>query len=319
MEFEPGRVPFTKGLHQLGDGLYAYLQPDGGWGESNSGFIRDGDDSLLIDTMIDAPRAQALLDAIEEATGLKVTDIPRVVNTHGDGDHTHGNFLLKHAEIIASEAAAQHMARRTPKDWAEFKRKAATMPGEHGDFLREISIPFDFESCESFLPTRTFTGELRLKVGEKDVHLIQVGPAHTEGDVLVYCPQDRVVFAGDILFINGTPIMWAGPIRGWVDAIERILALDVDFIVPGHGPVTDKQGAAQVRDYLIYLDQETRKRYDAGLSVAQAIEDIPLGRYAEWIDAERIVVNVQRLYDEYSQSSPRDTVELFEMMAKLRK
>jgi glyoxylase-like metal-dependent hydrolase (beta-lactamase superfamily II) len=319
MAFEPGQVSYTRGLHQLGNGLYAYLQPDGGWGMSNSGLIRDGDQSLLIDTMIDAPLTRAMLDAIQDATGLKTTDIKRVVNTHGDGDHTNGNFLLKHAEIIASEAAARDMANRPPQHWAEFKKKAASIPGEHGEFLREITVPFDFGSCELFPPTRTFSGELRLKVGDKDIHLIQVGPAHTEGDVLVYCPQDRVVFTGDILFINGTPIMWTGPVRGWINACERIMALDVDIVVPGHGPVTDKRGAAQVRDYLMYVDREARKRYDAGLSVAQAVEDIPLGQYEDWIDGERIVVNVQRLYDEYSGSSPGDRTQLFEMMAKIHK
>lgn len=319
MESELSRVSYARGLHQLGNGLYTYLQPEGGWGLANSGLVRDGDQSLLIDTLIDAPRTLAMLDAIRDATGLETTDITRVVNTHGDGDHTNGNFLLKHAEIIASEAAARQMTQRTPQHWVEFKKRAATTVGEHGEFLRDISEPFDFESCEICLPTRTFSDELRLKVGDKDIHLIQVGPAHTEGDVLVHCPQDRVIFTGDILFIDGTPIMWAGPIRRWIDACERIMALDVDIVVPGHGPVTDKRGAAQVRDYLIYVDRETRQRYDAGLSVEQAIEDIPLGQYEDWIDSERIVVNVQRLYDEYSGSSPRDSAELFEMMGKYHK
>ncbi len=93
------------------------------------------------------------------------------------------------------------------------------------------------------LPTRTFEGELELTVGGKRVRLLEVGPAHTRGDVLVHSPEDRIVFTGDILFIEGTPIVWEGPISNWIRACERIEAMDVDIVVPGHGPISDRGGA----------------------------------------------------------------------------
>ena len=148
---------------------------------------------------------------------------------------------------------------------------------------------------------------------------VEVGPAHTGGDVIVHVPEDRTVFTGDILFIDGTPLMWAGPVRNWINACEKIIGMDADVIVPGHGPVTDKAGVQRVVDYLAYIDAEARKRYDAGLGVREAALDIALGDYANWGDAERIAVNVDSLYREYrgdGQVTP--VMELFALMAETR-
>ena len=307
---------YKKGLHEIGSGAYAYLQPNGGWGLANSGLIVDGDQSLLVDTLVDAAHTRRMLDTIGDATGLRATDIRTVVNTHHDADHTFGNFLMKHAEIIASKAAAETMAMRSPQEVATLKRNAPTM-GSVGEYLLAIFSAYDWEDVELQLPTRTFEGELHIEVGGKRVHLIQVGPAHTVGDTLVHCPDQRIVYTGDILFIEGTPIIWAGPVSRWIAACERIMALDVDIVVPGHGPITDKSGAAEVRDYLRFVDREARKRYDAGLTVEEAVEDIGLGRYARWIDAERVVVNVQKLYEEYGWKEHKTFMQLFDLMGLL--
>ena len=124
--------------------------------------------------------------------------------------------------------------------------------------------------------------------------------------------------AGDILFIGGHPIMWAGPMGNWLRACDRILDMDVETIVPGHGPITDKQGVIEVKTYLEYIFEEARKRYEAGMPALEAAMDIPLDRYASWSDGERIVVNVAMIYRELSgdQSHP-DTVSLFAQMAPL--
>lgn len=112
---------------------------------------------------------------------------------------------------------------------------------------------------------------------------MHVGPAHTPGDTLVHVPEDKVVFTGGILFIEGHPIMWEGPVSNWVDACNRIMAMDVETVVPGHGPITDKKGVAAVRDYLLYIEKEARKRFDAGLSAFDAAADINLSDYDSWV------------------------------------
>ncbi|MEO0883343.1 MAG: MBL fold metallo-hydrolase [Pseudomonadota bacterium] len=310
---------YKKGLKSLGNGLYAYLQPDGGWGWSNAGLITDADQSLLVDTLFDMQLTAEMLSEMQDAAGLTGNDIGTIVNTHANGDHCHGNGCCPNAEIIASDAAAEEMNETPPEMIAAILQNADGL-GEAGAYFKDIFGAFDFAGVKMRAPTQTFTGEMSLTVGDKKLDLIEVGPAHTRGDILVHVPNDRTVFTGDILFIEGTPLIWAGPVSNWIAACDRILAMDVDVIVPGHGPITDKAGVRQVSEYLSYIDTEARKRFDAGLSVTEAVQDIALGDYANWGDAERIAVNVDSLYREYrgdGQVTP--VIELFALMAMTRK
>jgi glyoxylase-like metal-dependent hydrolase (beta-lactamase superfamily II) len=196
--------------------------------------------------------------------------------------------------------------------------KHAPELGQLGEFASRVFRPFDFDNITLTPPTKTFEGEFILNVGDKIVHLIEVGPAHTLGDTLAHIPADRVVFTGDILFIGGHPIIWAGPTINWLRACDRILAMDVETIVPGHGPITDKKGVAEVKGYLEYIYQEAQKRYEIGMSAQEAARDIDLDRYATWTDGERIAVNVASIFRELKgdQTHP-NKVDLFGRMAEL--
>jgi glyoxylase-like metal-dependent hydrolase (beta-lactamase superfamily II) len=179
---------------------------------------------------------------------------------------------------------------------------------------------FDFERCSVRAPTTTFSGRTARQVGAKRVELIEVGPAHTGGDALVHVPADRTIFTGDILFIDGHPILWVGPVGNWLKACDMIEAMDVETIVPGHGPVTDKAGVRRVKKYLGYIREEAKKRYDAGLGAFEAARSIALDDFAGWGDAERIAVNTATLYREFgSKDTPSDTGTLFGWMAQLWK
>jgi cyclase len=207
----------------------------------------------------------------------------------------------------------------TPQMLKAFMDSADAL-GATGDYLKAVFGPFDFAKVAEKLPTRTFNGALTLSVGDKAVELIEVGPAHTGGDVLVYVPEDRTIFTGDILFIEGTPLMWAGPVANWIKACDAIIDLAPDVIVPGHGPLTDLNGVRAVQDYLRYIERETRARFDAGLSVREAALDIALGDYDRWLDAERIAINVDTLYREFSgRAGTPDTIALFGLMAEVQR
>ncbi len=306
------------GLQDLGGGCYAYLQPDGSWGLSNAGLVVDGGEALLVDTLFDRARTEAMLAAMRAAAPA-AGRIGTVVNTHHNGDHCFGNEVVEGAEIIASRAAAAAMVHESPALLAGFMASAPDL-GPLGEYLRHCFGRFDFRGIRQVLPTLTFTGRLDRAVGRKVVELHEAGPAHTPGDVIAHVPACRAVFTGDILFIDAHPIMWAGPIGGWIDACQRILDLDVDVIVPGHGPLTDKEGVRALMRYLAYVRSETKKRYDAGMPVFEAAADIALTDWSSWGDAERIVVNVATVYRELSaDSTPPDVVGLFSMMARLHR
>jgi len=307
-------LPYTRGLHDLGNGLWAYLQPDGSWGWSNAGLVVDGERSLLVDTLFDLKLTRDMLDAMRRATpAAEAIDV--LVNTHANGDHCFGNQLVGGARIVTSGASAREMAEVGPARLAQLLAQARQM-GEVGDYLRRIFGAFEFDGITLALPTETFDGETALRVGDKEVRLYEVGPAHTRGDLLVHLPGERTVFAGDIVFVDGHPVLWAGPVGNWLRACDRILAMDVATVVPGHGPLTDPDGVRRLREYLAYIEREARRRYDAGMPAFEAAQDIALDDYESWGDAERIVVNVHTLYREFSgDTSSVDVTALFAQMA----
>lgn len=308
---------YTRGLHDLGNSVYAYLQPDGSWGWSNAGIVTAGTASLLIDTLFDLKLTQEMLDTMRRSIPA-AAHIDMLVNTHANGDHCYGNELVAGAQIIASARTAGEMVTGvSPGQMAALLKMAPSM-GQLGEFMGRIFSPFEFDNITLTLPDKTFEGKLTIQVGDRTVELLEVGPAHTLGDTLVHIPADRVIFTGDILFIGGHPIMWAGPTSNWIRACDLILSLDVETIVPGHGPITDKKGVAGVKGYLEYIYAEARKRYEAGMPALDAARDIPLDKYASWSESERIAVNVISIYRELSGDQTRPSVpSLFGQMAAL--
>ncbi len=305
-----------EGLNNLGNGAWAWMAHSNGWGWSNAGLICDGEESLLVDTLYDLKLTGNMLKHMRDAEPL-ARDIGTLVNTHANGDHCHGNELVTGAEIIASTASAIEMAELPPEAMAAIVEAAADM-GAVGQYFLACFGQFQFNDITHTPPTRTFDGKLDLKVGDKAIELIEVGPAHTRGDVLVHSAADKTVFTGDILFIEGTPVMWQGPVGNWINACRLIESMDVDHIVPGHGPITDRHGVARVREYLEYVRDEARGRYDAGMDAFEAARDIALREYSSWSDPERIAVNVDSLYREFSgEETATDVFELFARMAAL--
>jgi glyoxylase-like metal-dependent hydrolase (beta-lactamase superfamily II) len=307
-------------VHEAGDGCFAYVQRDGSWGWSNAGLVVGDGGSLLVDTLFDLPCTAAMLDAFAGRTAAAPIGV--VVNTHANGDHCYGNELVAGAEIIASAATAEEMAHVSPAMMAGL----LAAPGEVGDLFRSFFGAFDFDGITLTPPTRMFEGRLTVDVAGREVELIEVGPAHTKGDTLVHVPDAKTIFTGDILFINGTPIVWAGPLSNWVAACDLMLGMDIDTVVPGHGPLTDKAGVAAVRDYLAFVDAEATARHDAGIDAFDAAKEIStligagkLGTDpAGWGEAGRIAVNVEAVYRtiDPNHTSP-DIVEQFRRMAAL--
>ena len=310
-----GPAQHVKRLEDLGGGAYAYLQHDGSWGWSNSGLVVGDGRALVVDTLFDLRLTREMLDAYERAMPAG-TRIEALVNSHANGDHHFGNELLAGTRIIASRATAEEMPNAPPQLIAGMLRAAPDM-GTAGAFLQRIFGAFDFEGIALTPPTETFDGELTLQVGGKEVRLLEVGPAHTRGDTIVHVPGDRVVYAADVLFVGGHPIVWAGPVENWIRALDLLIGLDVDTIVPGHGPLTDRRQVAELKGYFQYLERETRQRYDAGLSPMEAALDISFADYAAWGEAERIVANVMALYREYGASGDQPSAaEVFVEMAE---
>src|SRR6185312_1305993 len=159
---------YREGLRDLGNGAYAYLQPDGGWGLSNAGLIVADGQSLLVDTLMDLPRTRTMLEAMRRATPA-AAKIGTLLNTHSNGDHTHGNQLVDGARIIASATCLEEMKQLGSPSEPDSIVNAWQKYGAAGAFFREVMFHrFDMAGIVRTLPTETFSGALTLHVGGKE-------------------------------------------------------------------------------------------------------------------------------------------------------
>jgi cyclase len=303
-----GETPqYPEGLYDLENKVYAWMVPNGSWYESNAGLVVGENESLLIDTLCDLNFTGEMLQAMRPL--IQGAPIKYLANTHSDGDHIWGNQLVQDAEIIMTKACDEEAR--------EMKPAAMTMFGKTGKALKTLGTPkikkignyfhnmvaaCDFNGIMIKTATRTFENELGLEVGGREVQLIEVGPAHTRGDLLVYVPDTKTLFGGDILFAGCTPVLWAGPVENYIAAQERILDMDIDVIIPGHGPVCDKSAISVSKEYLEYLKREVVKRFDAGTPAKEAAYDIALSDdfsrqvWSRWDSPERIMTNTHVIY-----------------------
>ena len=286
---------FETGLQELGDGVYAYLQWDGGWGVSNAGFVDGGDEGLLV---IDALMAPSMTRKFIE--GMRsISDAPfrQLVNTHSHADHTNGNQFIEGAQIIAHKNSRLEML-----DARKLATEAARVNPPRGEKPSWIQDAWWEELVEvnSPLPDITYDKSLTLHHGGLSLELRHQGPAHTKGDSLVLFDEQKVLFSGDLCFFYSTPLC-RGDMENWIDICDFLIMSDTEKVVPGHGPVGGKTEIADMREYFDVIRNQTRQMFDSGVSVQKAIERVDVGELSKWPESERNAMNVLHLYDKWSE------------------
>jgi len=300
----PAAAGWKTGMREVAPGVFAYVQATGETGISNAGLVVGPDGAVAIDALMVPSMTRRLLAAIRKTTRKK---IGALVNTHHHLDHTGGNRLFRGATIIASERCRAELAPGFPP----VPLLQRFMPR----FAREFPL------LRMALPTVTFEDRLVIHDGTREIHLWHPGtPAHTSGDATVFLPRERVLFTGDLAFHYVTPLAFQGHVGHWIAAADRVLALEAHVIVPGHGPIGTRQDLALMREYLALVRREAKVRFDAGMPAEAAARDIKLGVYASWREAERILPNVMRCYQEFRDEThlPLDIPQMLEGMARLR-
>lgn len=302
-------------LRRIARDVHVCLQEDKGLGYSNSGLVARGG-GLVVDTFWDLPHTRRLID---EYARVHPAPVARVVNTHHNGDHCWGNQLFPQAEIIGHRACAAAFGKERPETM-QMLRSGAGSGNPVLEALAQRLAEWDFTGVVPTPPTRLIDDRLELELDGMPVHLVYVGPAHTIGDVIVHLPSEGIVFTGDVLFRLCTPIGWEGTFEKWMAALDRIIALEPETVVPGHGPLCGVEGPREMRDYLGYVRTEARRHFDAGRDVLDACRRIDLGPYAQWTEPERIMFNVARAYREFRGEpldAPIDVTAMFAGMHAL--
>ncbi len=267
--------PFTQ---QVSDNVYGYVQPDGSWWINNCGFVDAGDHTVVIDTCSTERRTRALLAKAASTSGSPVTT---VINTHHHGDHTNGNYLATGATIVGHRKTRETMI-------------ATGINTYEGVFTGN-----DWGHLELRPPEVLFDDRLTVHAGEVELELIHPGhAAHTTNDVLVWLPERRVLFVGDLIFNGGSPFALMGSPAGWRAALDVVRELEPETIVPGHGPVCGLEQVDVVDGYLEFLQKAASYGKAAGLTPLQAAREADPEPYGELSEQERLPGNLHRAYAE---------------------
>jgi glyoxylase-like metal-dependent hydrolase (beta-lactamase superfamily II) len=238
----------------------------------------------------------------------------RVINTHEDGDHVWGNQLFAGAEIIAHSSVPERMKKVADphetrgllagvRDAATCEAMRAVHPGVVAAG-RQLAEDYDLAGVELVLPTTLFDTRHELDLDGTPVHLMHVGPCHQCGDTIIHVPKERVVFAGDVLFRRCTPMGWTGTYAKWFQCLDLLVELRPEAIVPGHGPVCGVEGVIEMKAYLQYVLDESRRCFGDGLPALEAAKRIEFGPYGDWKAPARLYMNVERAYREFRGEPP---------------
>ncbi|WP_309238452.1 MBL fold metallo-hydrolase [Actinoplanes aureus] len=277
-------------VDRLADGIHAYVQPDGGWMVNNCGVIVDGRGSaVLVDTTSTERRNRAVLAEVAKIS----SGAPRaVVNTHHHPDHTFGNgFLPSETLVIGHDRCRDEVL-------------AAGL-----EATRVITAP-DYGDLVVRPPNLTFSDRMTMHLDGFPVELQHVGRAHTSNDVVVWLPEQKVLFAGDLAFAGGQPFLLEGSVAGFRSAIAHMRALEPAVLAPGHGPVCRGDEVGVLLDnldaYVSYVSSVAESSFKEGLSPLEAAIKHRDNPFKGWAETERFVGNLHRAYSELS-GKPIDT------------
>jgi glyoxylase-like metal-dependent hydrolase (beta-lactamase superfamily II) len=272
-------------LTRLADNVYSYVGvKDASPAHSfaaNAGIVIGRDGVLVVDTLISAKEGERFLADIRKVTNKP---IKYVVNTHTHLDHALGNcvFAKLGATVISHEADRQSLA-----------SQGAGILQDSGSYGLK---PEDMFGTEISVPTLGFSEQLIIDLGGEEVSLIRTAPSHTAGSLVVYLPAKKLLFSGDILFTDFHPFLADGDFKGWISTIDSLLAMDVERIIPGHGPLSKKKDLREMREYLLLFDSKARElasaSQDADVIAAQLLKILPKRTMAEWM----VAFNVKSRY-----------------------
>ncbi|MGG1401573.1 MBL fold metallo-hydrolase [Bacillus salipaludis] len=252
-------------LEKIRDGIFAAIAKNGGGSVANAGFIDLGDQTILFDTFNTQQAAEDLKKFAEKITNRNIT---WVVNSHWHGDHIRGNQIFQESKIISSEITREKMKDLHPERMMQQKNGLSGLTAHIQSLKDQIGGTFDqklahqisfLSEIESSLPTleltlpqQTFKNELTFHGTYRTAQLVTYGGGHSYCDAFLYIPEEKVIFLGDLLFVDTPPSLFdeSNP-EEWIKILKKIVdAMEIDVAVPGHGPVGNKENILDVVTHL---------------------------------------------------------------------
>jgi glyoxylase-like metal-dependent hydrolase (beta-lactamase superfamily II) len=264
-------------IRQVATGVYAVI---GAQGNANAGFILTGEGVVVIDSQINPRAAQAMVGAIRTLTPQPILYL---INTHAHGDHTFANHVIQPTRGIIAHARAK----------AALASRGTEMLAQYSRFVGAEAA----KGAKVTLPTLTVTEEMTLPIADRTIVLRYLGIGHTVGDLIVWLPRERVVFTGDLVYVNRLPWLGEGESREWLKTLGRLKALPFERVVPGHGPVGDRKSVERFERYLSALRRAVVEAFLRGQSLEETKKRVTLPaykndlKYTEWLP-----LNIEQVY-----------------------
>lgn len=263
-----------------------------GQGRSNSTLVGSAELIVCIDSLHAPSLARHVLSASEEQFG-RSPDV--TVYTHFHGDHIVG------AETIGSTLVVSHRNTRTFLS-ANGEGERDRIAGGNADLSEEI------RSASVLLPGAVFDETLQIHLGDVAMDLLYVGPSHTDSDIVCHLPDSGVLIAGDVVVAGVLPVLRDADVRGWMAALDRLTALDVESVVPGHGPVTDRSSIVDMQRLFETVTNHTWTGLDRGLDVVDILSGLTLpAPFDSWGRQERLEPMVRRIADQATEPERSET------------
>lgn len=295
-------------LEKVKDGIYAAIAKEGGGSVGNAGFIDLGNQTIIFDTFNTQQAAEELNQFAKNITGQSVT---WVINSHWHGDHIRGNQIFKDSPIISSLTTYRKMKEIHPGRIAkqkddigglqqyinslkkQFNVLKDTQLENQINFLKEIerSLP----TLELVLPNQTFQGDMTFHGIKRNATLFTLGGGHSSCDAMLFLPEDHVIFMGDLLFVDTHPSLFAesNP-NHWIHILNETINFDIEFAVPGHGPVGTKSSITTLLEYFSDISEVAKEAKDSG--------EISLSvKYQNWTGENVYKQNIKLLEEFYRE------------------
>jgi cyclase len=238
-------VGFAASVHKIGPDLYAYISDNDA--SANSTFLVSDQGILVVDTGLNTQEGRKLLDEIRK---ISQAPVRWIVNTHYHPDHRGGNSVVGPDAVTISTAFT----------------RAQLAGSTYRDSVNETVGP----------------SGVVLYVGEHGVRIYHPGPAHTRGDLVVYFPDQRAIATGDLFLANSCPAMDDGDMENWIVALDQMLALPLEQVVPGHFELATKNELQRFRNYLADLRDQVARMRNNGLSLEKVQKSLVLSAYKDF-------------------------------------
>jgi glyoxylase-like metal-dependent hydrolase (beta-lactamase superfamily II) len=287
-------------LIALADGVYACTHKFGGKAICNVGVVDNGSETIIFDSFLSPEVAEELLDVVER---LNLSPIRYVVNSHSHNDHIRGNQVFaKDVQIISTSRTAELIKEWEPLDIAYEKENApqrlayydSLYKAYRGDTTARAYLnilmwrPYYEVLAESHRVIKTripdvFVDDQQYLNGpDRSVQIVSKGQGHTESDLIMYLPDDGILFSGDLVFNESHPYMPHGSIDGWKEWLDFLDSLRIEVVIPGHGPVGPKALIQDMQKYIIDLETLATALSINGIT-GEEIDDVPVpADYKNW-------------------------------------